>query len=217
MPHDGPIGSSARHDGESSFGEGRDHAQIRPDSNPVRGQLRGHETRTAAVELPFRTQSKGPGSLAGRGLWSVSTRRALGRIRTCNLLIRSQVLYPLSYERSRKEYATSSGSAGGPGSPRNWPRLHSRLRSRGATVTRPRNDQRQVLTTAGSEGRRTDGPISEANSTSPAPISITHGPILAALKCPSKNTHTPYSCTPASAAWMPLIVTRVLASDRLCT
>jgi hypothetical protein len=24
---------------------------------------------------------------------------ALGRIRTCNLLIRSQVLYPLSYER----------------------------------------------------------------------------------------------------------------------
>jgi len=28
------------------------------------------------------------------GLWS-----ALGRTRTCNLLIRSQVLYPLSYER----------------------------------------------------------------------------------------------------------------------
>jgi hypothetical protein len=26
---------------------------------------------------------------------------ALGRIRTCNLLIRSQVLYPLSYERRR--------------------------------------------------------------------------------------------------------------------
>jgi hypothetical protein len=25
---------------------------------------------------------------------------ALGRIRTCNLLIRSQMLYPLSYERN---------------------------------------------------------------------------------------------------------------------
>jgi hypothetical protein len=34
------------------------------------------------------------GVLAGGG-------SALGRIRTCNLLIRSQVLYPLSYERSR--------------------------------------------------------------------------------------------------------------------
>jgi hypothetical protein len=28
---------------------------------------------------------------------------ALGRIRTCNLLIRSQVLYPLSYERAPPE------------------------------------------------------------------------------------------------------------------
>ena len=56
-------------------------------------------------------QSKGPRSLAGRGLWSVSTRRALGRIRTCNLLIRSQVLYPLSYERSPKQYATPASVA----------------------------------------------------------------------------------------------------------
>src|SRR5262249_28148844 len=34
-----------------------------------------------------------------RGLRTVSTQCALGRTRTCNLLIRSQVLYPLSYER----------------------------------------------------------------------------------------------------------------------
>ena len=38
---------------------------------------------------------------------------ALGRIRTCNLLIRSQVLYPLSYERSRV----------GPGGGSSWRRL----------------------------------------------------------------------------------------------
>jgi hypothetical protein len=43
--------------------------------------------------------TQGP-DLGGRALCSVSTRRALGRTRTCNLLIRSQVLYPLSYERT---------------------------------------------------------------------------------------------------------------------
>lgn len=37
--------------------------------------------------------------LHGQRPWPVSTKRALGRTRTCNLLIRSQVLYPLSYER----------------------------------------------------------------------------------------------------------------------
>ncbi|CAO5177766.1 hypothetical protein FAIPA1_30337 [Frankia sp. AiPs1] len=35
----------------------------------------------------------------GAGLWPVSTVRALGGNRTPNLLIRSQMLCPLSYER----------------------------------------------------------------------------------------------------------------------
>ena len=44
-----------------------------------------------------------------RGLSSVSTQSAPGGIRTPNLLIRNQMLYPLSYGRTRCEPAGSPG------------------------------------------------------------------------------------------------------------
>ena len=40
---------------------------------------------------------------------------ALGRTRTCNLLIRSQVLYPLSYERATSSLAGVWDPAEAPG------------------------------------------------------------------------------------------------------
>ena len=42
---------------------------------------------------------------------STPRRGALGRIRTCNLLIRSQVLYPLSYERLWRTPSAARGPA----------------------------------------------------------------------------------------------------------
>ncbi|MCW2504463.1 MAG: hypothetical protein JWO79_2747, partial [Actinomycetia bacterium] len=51
---------------------------------------------TAGATVP--RQNEGPG-INDPGPFGCLNQRALGRTRTCNLLIRSQVLYPLSYER----------------------------------------------------------------------------------------------------------------------
>ena len=50
-------------------------------------------------------------------LWASTQVRqgALGRIRTCNLLIRSQVLYPLSYERAASRRTARLSIAAPPG------------------------------------------------------------------------------------------------------
>jgi hypothetical protein len=55
---------------------------------------------------PLRTDDSQPNCVFG----------ALGRTRTCNLLIRSQVLYPLSYERTGRLPAPT-----GPGYLDGWP------------------------------------------------------------------------------------------------
>ena len=62
---------------------------------------------TAGTNHHEQPQEQKPGGPPQRdGPPAVSTRRALGRIRTCNLLIRSQVLYPLSYERIARQCLT---------------------------------------------------------------------------------------------------------------
>ena len=66
-----------------------------------RGPLAHHTNQTSPTPPPLQPpppdpqHEKAPPGRPGRGFHNC----ALGRIRTCNLLIRSQMLYPLSYER----------------------------------------------------------------------------------------------------------------------
>jgi hypothetical protein len=83
-------------------------AVVRPHAPPTtagrrtRGSRRGHDTNSRAA----RGRKCGRRSQM-RARWrsideNMQVKGALGRIRTCNLLIRSQVLCPLSYERTAK-------------------------------------------------------------------------------------------------------------------
>jgi hypothetical protein len=56
-----------------------------------------------AGDLGIHEGPVSPTVVGNTGPSGLSHQRALGEIRTRNLLIRSQVLYPLSYERIRTE------------------------------------------------------------------------------------------------------------------
>jgi hypothetical protein len=68
---------------------------------------------------------------------------ALGRIRTCNLLIRSQMLYPLSYERFACRLWTSRAAFAGTTLHDRWPEAKSVLRTPAELHERPFRTPRQ--------------------------------------------------------------------------
>jgi hypothetical protein len=89
-------------------------------STPARMWARsgGPDPRPRTVRMPGTSKPPTAFPLAG-GPSSVSTQSAPEGIRTPNLLIRSQMLYPLSYGRQSRVRATREHTTGGPAAPRN--------------------------------------------------------------------------------------------------